>query len=88
MPRPNKRSRTLRRVYVTTPGGINKILYKKRKPKKAHCANCGKELHGMVRNIPSVIRNISKSSKHPKRMFGGNLCANCTKLELIIRLRK
>jgi len=88
MPQPNKRSRTLRRVYVKTPGGKNKILYKLRKPGKAHCANCGRELQGVPRNISSIIRNLSSSSKHPKRIFAGNLCFNCTKLELIKRIRK
>ena len=83
MPRPSKRSRSLRRIYIKTPGGQNKILYKLRRPKKAHCANCGKELHGMSNNVSSVIKNLSKSSKHPKRMFAGNLCFNCAKLEIL-----
>ncbi len=88
MPQPHKRSRSLRRVYIKTPSGRNKILYKIRKPSKPTCSNCGKELHGVPRNVPSIVRNLSKSSKHPKRMFGGNLCFNCTKLEIIKRVRK
>lgn len=88
MPQPNKRSRSLRRVYIKTPGGKNKILYKRRKPRKAHCANCGRELHGVAHGVSSYIRNLSKSSKHPKRMFAGNLCFNCAKLEIIKRVRK
>ena len=88
MPQPNKRSRSLRRVYIKTPGGKNKILYKIRKPKQAHCANCGIMLHGVPHNVSSIIRNLSKSKKHPKRIFGGNLCYNCSKLELINRIRK
>ena len=88
MPRPNKRSRTLRRVFVRTPGGTNKILYKKRKPRSPHCANCGKPLHGTIRAITSVLRNVSKSKKHPKRKFGGNLCFNCTKRRLIQESRR
>jgi len=88
MPRPNKRSRSLRRVYIRTPGAKNKILYKRRKPKQAECANCGKMLHGVPRGVSSEIRNLSKSSKHPKRMFGGNLCHVCTKLEIVRRARK
>ncbi len=88
MPRPSKRSRTLRRVYVKTPGGNNKILYKNRKPKQAQCSNCGLILHGVARGNSSFIRNLSKSSKHPKRMFGGKLCYNCTKREIIKRTRK
>jgi len=88
MPRMNKRSRSFRRVYIKTPGNNNRILYKVRKPKTGTCANCGIILHGLARGVSSKIRNLSKSSKHPKRIFGGNLCHNCTKLEIIKRVRK
>ncbi len=88
MPRPSKRSRTLRRVYIKTPSGKNKILYKLRKPKKICCSNCKKELHGVPHDVKSVTRNLPKSSKHPKRIFGGMLCFKCSKLELIKRFRK
>ena len=84
MPRPNKRSRTLRRVFFRTPGGTNKILYKKRKPRSPHCANCGKPLHGTIRAITSVLRNVSKSKKHPKRKFGGNFGSISTKGSLFL----
>ena len=88
MPQPHKRSRSLRRVYITTPGGINKILYKRRNPKQARCSNCGTNLHGVKRGVSSIIRNLSSSSKHPKRIFAGNLCYNCTKRQLISMVRK
>ena len=88
MPRPNKRSRTFRRGYVKSPSGTNKILYKRRKPKAPHCANCGKILHGIPIELPYKMRNFSRSQKRPERIFGGTLCAACTKRELINRVRK
>ncbi len=88
MPRPNKRSRTFRRVYVKTPSGRNTLHYKRRKPKLAHCANCGGILSGVPSELPYKIRNMSKSQKRPQRMFGGMLCGNCTKREIINRVRK
>lgn len=88
MPRPNKRSRTFRRVYTRTPSGRNALFYRRRKPKQVHCANCGKVLHGIPRELPYKMRNMSKSQKRPQRIFGGTLCSNCTKRELINRIRK
>ena len=88
MPRPNRRSRTFRRVYVKTPSGNNKILYKRRKPKAAHCANCGNILHGIPHELPFKMKNIPISQKRPERIFGGNLCSKCTKREIIRMVRK
>ena len=88
MPIPSRRSRTLRRVYIKTPGNKNKILYKLRRHSNATCSNCGGLLHGVKTGSSSIIRNISKSSTNPKRMFAGILCSNCTKLEIIKRTRK
>lgn len=88
MPIPSRRSRTLRRVYIKTPGNKNKILYKLRRHSRATCSNCGKILHGIKTGQSSIIRNISKSGKNPKRMFAGILCSSCTKLEIIKRVRK
>ncbi|AJF62558.1 MAG: 50S ribosomal protein L34e [archaeon GW2011_AR20] len=88
MPRPNKRSRTFRRVYVKTPSGENLIHYKRRKPKAAHCANCGEVLHGISRELPYKMKSMPKSQKRPERIFGGNLCSNCTKREIIERTRQ
>ncbi len=88
MPRPNKRSRTFRRVYIKTPSGKNVLSYRRRKPKLAHCANCKKILHGIPKELPYKMRNFSKSQKRPERIFGGTLCSSCTKRELIRRIRK
>ena len=83
-----KRSRKMNRIYVKTPSNKSKIVYRKPKPKANKCAVCKKPLHGISRLRPSKLRNTSKSKKKPKRIFGGYLCANCAKREIIRRNRK
>jgi large subunit ribosomal protein L34e len=80
---PNKtKSRTYRRIHVTTPGG-NKILhYKRRKPKAAHCA-CGAVLKGVPRELPTFMQNMPKTQKRPDRPFGGVLCTRCMRKKII-----
>jgi len=79
MPEPRFRSRSLRRVKVTTPGGETKTVYKRRKPSKAACGECGKPLLGTARENPAKMRNMSKSSKRPERPYGGVLCSSCSR---------
>tara|TARA_Y100000034_G_C6831793_1_gene375502 strand:- start:306 stop:569 length:264 start_codon:yes stop_codon:yes gene_type:complete len=87
MPRPSRRSRTLRRVFRKVTKGV-KLVYKKRKPKKTHCGNCGAVLKGVPRERPYKMRTMPKSQKRPERMFGGNLCSKCSRKEIIKRHRK
>ena len=53
------KSRTLRRVYVKTPGGRTTLHYKKRKPAKAKCGSCGAVLKGVARERPYKMKNLS-----------------------------
>ncbi|HIQ23544.1 MAG TPA: 50S ribosomal protein L34e [Pyrodictium delaneyi] len=81
MPRPRYRSRSLRRVYIRTPGGETRIHYKKRRPGPAMCAVCGQPLNGVPRLRPVELRKLPKTAKRPERMYGGVLCPSClTKL--------
>ncbi|MFH1399295.1 MAG: 50S ribosomal protein L34e [Candidatus Woesearchaeota archaeon] len=77
MPAPNKRSRTFRRVFKTSPGGKNKIHYLKRKPGKAKCGKCGAILAGVPNQRPYKMQNMAKTAKRPSRPFGGVLCSRC-----------
>jgi len=77
MPEGRRKSRSLRRVYVRTPGGKTVIHYRKRKPSKAKCAICKKPLHGVPRERPTKLRKLSKTEKRPSRPYGGYLCAKC-----------
>ena len=82
MPTGRFRSRTLRRVFVKAPGGNVKIQYKERKPKRAHCAQCGKQLAGVPRERPPKMMTMPKSSKRPERPYGGVLCSPCMRVAM------
>ena len=65
MPANRYRSRSYKRVYKNTPGGENVLRYKKKKPSKHVCAECGKLLHGVPRGRPYEINKLAKSHKRP-----------------------
>ena len=88
MPRPNKRSRTLRRVFVRIPSGISKLTYKARKPSRIKCAECKTILHGISAMSKAELRNISNSQKKVARKYGGNLCHKCARKRIIDNIRK
>ncbi|MEA3378067.1 MAG: 50S ribosomal protein L34e [Nanoarchaeota archaeon] len=79
MTKKTQRSRSMRRVFVKTPGGKNVIHYRKRKPSKAKCASCGKVLQGVPRERPYKMSTMAKSKKRPNRPYGGKLCSSCTR---------
>ena len=87
MPRPSRRSRSLRRVHIRVPSGVSKLFYKKRKPQKAKCGECGAVLQGVARERPTKMQNITKSQKRPERKYGGVLCPSCTKRKIIAETR-
>lgn len=72
-----KSRKSLRRVFVRTPSGENKIHYRKRKPSRPICAECGAYLHGIPHLIKSKFKNIAKTKKRPQRPYGGVLCSRC-----------
>lgn len=71
MPKPMDRRK--KRVPRRTPSGRKTFLIKKEKPGAAYCAACKRALQGTT-----AARGIPKSVRKPSRIFGGNLCANCT----------
>jgi len=81
MPRGSQRSRTFRRVHVKTAKG-SKLVYAKRKPKKAHCAVCKQVLHGVASERPYIMSKIAKTEKRPERPFAGQLCSKCMRLKI------
>jgi len=88
MVKPGHRSRSLRRIHVTTPGGTSKISYRKRKPSKAVCTSCGTVLKGVANQRPHKMQNMPKSKKRPERPFGGVLCSKCTRQKIIKQARE
>jgi large subunit ribosomal protein L34e len=87
MPSPNKRSRSLRRVYVKTPGGKTTLHYRKRKPKVAHCSKCRAILKGVPRERPYKMVNMPKTAKRPERPYGGKLCSKCMREMFVKKAR-
>ena len=65
MPAPRYRSRTKRRVFIRTPGGVTKISYRQRKAKAPHCSTCDKQLPGIVTGTVRQLKNLPKSYKRP-----------------------
>ena len=88
MPAPRLRSRSLRKLFRKVPGGRTVIQYKRRKPKSAHCSDCGAALKGIPRGRPFKMRSMAKTKKRPERPFGGKLCSRCMRLEFINRVRQ
>jgi len=81
MPRKSRRSRSLRRIHVRTTKG-SKLVYAKRKPSKAHCANCGATLHGVASLSPYKMAKLSKTERRPERPYAGQLCSKCMRIKI------
>ena len=79
MPQLRFRSRSYKRTFRKTPGGKTVLRYKKKKPSKHQCAQCGKQLHSVPRGRPYQINKLSKSKKRPNRPYGGYLCSECAR---------
>lgn len=86
MPAPKYRSRTFRRIKVRTPGGRNVIHYKRRRPAKAQCAECGRVLPGTLQARVCKVRNTAKTKKRPQRPYGGQLCTRCMRAKIRERI--
>jgi len=82
-----KKSRSMKRKTVITPGGRKIVHYTKGKPGKAQCGQCGRPLAGMPRVRETEMKQIPRSSRRPERPFGGNLCSICSRKEIIRRVR-
>ena len=79
MPSGKHKSGRFRKIFVKTPGGTNTVHFRRRKPSKAICATCKKQLAGVPRGLPSKIANLPKTAKRPERPYGGVLCSACTR---------
>ena len=88
MPANRFRSRSYKRVNTKTPGGVNVLRYKKKKPSKHVCAECGAPLHAVPNGRPYEINKLSKSQKRPNRPYGGYLCPKCARKHFKNEARK
>lgn len=72
---------SLKRMKVVqrkTPSGKTVSHYRRKAYSKHICAICRKELHGMLKGSPHVIKGATKSQRRPSRPYGGQLCPACT----------
>ena len=81
------KSNTMRKVFRRGTTGKVKVQYKKRKPSKAVCAGCGKQLAGVARERPNKMKRMPKTAKRPQRPYGGVLCSSCTRKEIIKKVK-
>ena len=88
MPAPRLRSTSVRKVHVKTPGGRTTLHYRRKKPSKAICSSCKKELAGVPRERPHKMRTMAKTKKRPERPYGGTLCSKCTRREITSKARQ
>ncbi len=76
MTKPRFKSKGWKKVKKKIPSGVT-IHYRRKKPNKAKCGRCGKELHGVPRLRPIQLNKLPKTKKRPERPYGGNLCSSC-----------
>ena len=88
MPANRFRSSSYKKTQTKTPGGVNVLRYKKKKPSKHVCAECGAVLHGVPRGRPYEINKLAKSQKRPNRPYGGYLCPKCARKHFKEEARK
>jgi large subunit ribosomal protein L34e len=87
MPTGKHKSRSLRRIFVRTPGSKTVVHYKQRKPAKAHCTGCYRVLAGVPQATTAVMRSLPKTQKRPERPYGGMYCTVCTRRILQVKAR-
>ena len=79
MPAGKHKSGRYRKIFVRTPGSRTVVHFRERKPSKAICGSCKKQLAGVPRERPAIFNKLSKTAKRPERPFGGVLCSKCTR---------
>jgi large subunit ribosomal protein L34e len=87
MPAGKHKSGRYRKIFVKTPGGKNTVHYRERKPSKALCGKCKKQLAGVPRERPAKMANMPKTAKRPERPYGGVLCSTCLRKHLRAQVR-
>lgn len=78
------RNRTFRKVLVKLASSVT-TQYRKRKPAKAQCGGCGKELQAVPRARPVELRTMPKTKKRPERPYGGVLCSKCMRETMVAK---
>lgn len=69
----------LKKRQRKTPSGKKIEIRKTKKTSPAGCALCGKRLNAVLNHSRAIVRKTPSTSRRPERVFGGVLCANCTR---------
>ena len=83
-----KSRKRYRQISVKVPGGRTVIHYKEKKPKAAHCAECGAVLKGVASERKYKMQNMARSKKTVSRKYGGYLCSRCSRKKIIEGAKK
>ncbi|MCP4760594.1 MAG: 50S ribosomal protein L34e [archaeon] len=83
MVKPYQRSHSMARKKRTTPGNRQTIIYRRRRPSRAVCGLCGAILGGVPAERNTKMGRIPHVSRRPERQYGGRVCPNCLKKELL-----
>lgn len=81
------KSKTMRKVFVRTPGAKTVIQRGLRRHKEAVCTVCGDSLKGVSRARTNVYKKLAVTHKRPTRPYGGNLCSKCSKNKIKLKAR-
>jgi large subunit ribosomal protein L34e len=88
MPRPQLRSRSLKRRSGKRPLLERPLHLKRKKVSRARCGRCGSFLSG-VPNLPGHrISLLAKSKRRPSRIYGGSFCPGCVRQMILDVARK
>ncbi len=84
----SKKSRTQKRIFKKTPGGRTVVHYRKSRPSRPKCGECGAILHGVPAKRKNGLSKMSKTQKRPSRPYGGVLCSKCMRKRIVEEARK
>jgi len=87
MPQPHLRTRSKKRLKVTSPSGGGRIHYKLEITPTPSCSICGQPLAGLPHLSTVETRKLNRSKRRIWRPYGGQLCHNCLKKTLKQRVR-
>jgi large subunit ribosomal protein L34e len=79
MPQPHLRTRSKKRLNVSSPGGQRLVHYRARKPFRQSCEVCGRPLGGKSRLTAREVGRLNRTKKVIWRPYGGQVCASCLK---------
>jgi large subunit ribosomal protein L34e len=73
----SKRTRSVKKVKVRTPGGRTTTHFRSGSIGAVRCGMCDNPLPGVATGTPTQLKGMSASSKTPNRPYAGVLCSDC-----------